>query len=272
MRAVPDASPGRPTSCARPAGAARAAPGAQRPRDDRTDPPRVRRDVRGAGRRSSRTSARRHDRRARPDRPRGTSVAAATRARSATRAPAVDLHVGQRGRSATASPRPHALADGDIVNIDVTALHRRRPRRHVGDVPVGAIDRRSPACSTPTRAGARGRHRGGRAGPAGERASGGRSRRSCAAGTASSASSSGTRSAATSTAPLVIPHGFEASARTVLEEGMVFTIEPMVALGSGRARIRSDGWTAVTARRQPVGPVRAHRARTADGCEALTRW
>ncbi len=43
-----------------------------------------------------------------------------------------------------------------------------------------------------------------------------------------------------------MPHGFEASARTVLEEGMVFTIEPMVALGSGRARIRADGWTAVT--------------------------
>ena len=71
---------------------------------------------------------------------------------------------------------------------------------------------------------------------------------------------------------LVIPHGFEASARTVLEEGMVFTIEPMVALGSGRARIRSDGWTAVTRDGSRSAQFEHTVLVTADGCEALTRW
>ena len=71
---------------------------------------------------------------------------------------------------------------------------------------------------------------------------------------------------------LVVPHGFEASARTALEEGMVFTIEPMVALGSGRARIRSDGWTAVTRDGSRSAQFEHTILVTGDGCEALTRW
>ena len=71
---------------------------------------------------------------------------------------------------------------------------------------------------------------------------------------------------------LVIPHGFEASARTVLEQDMVFTIEPMVALGSGRARIRADGWTAVTRDGSRSAQFEHTVLVTADGCEALTRW
>ena len=71
---------------------------------------------------------------------------------------------------------------------------------------------------------------------------------------------------------LVVPHGFEASARTVLEEGMVFTIEPMVALGSGRARICADGWTAVTRDGSRSAQFEHTVLVTGDGCEALTRW
>ena len=71
---------------------------------------------------------------------------------------------------------------------------------------------------------------------------------------------------------LVVPHGFESSARTVLEEGMVFTIEPMVALGSGRARIRADGWTAVTRDGSRSAQFEHTVLVTAGGCEALTRW
>ncbi|MDX6377704.1 MAG: methionyl aminopeptidase [Gaiellaceae bacterium] len=71
---------------------------------------------------------------------------------------------------------------------------------------------------------------------------------------------------------LIVPHAFEASARTTLEEGMVFTIEPMVALGSGRARIRSDGWTAVTRDGSRSAQFEHTVLVTADGCEALTRW
>jgi len=71
---------------------------------------------------------------------------------------------------------------------------------------------------------------------------------------------------------LVVPHGYEPSARTVLEEGMVFTIEPMVALGSGRARIRADGWTAVTRDGSRSAQFEHTVLVTAEGAEPLTRW
>ncbi len=40
----------------------------------------------------------------------------------------------------------------------------------------------------------------------------------------------------------------------VLEEGMVFAIEPMVNMGTHRTRILSDGWTVVTEDGQTVSP------------------
>jgi methionyl aminopeptidase len=44
-----------------------------------------------------------------------------------------------------------------------------------------------------------------------------------------------------------IPHFFSPAADTVMEPGMTFTIEPMITMGTWRARIWDDGWTAVTA-------------------------
>jgi methionyl aminopeptidase len=45
---------------------------------------------------------------------------------------------------------------------------------------------------------------------------------------------------------LQIPHYYTPQARTVMEPGMVFTIEPMITQGSPREVVWDDGWTAVT--------------------------
>ena len=60
---------------------------------------------------------------------------------------------------------------------------------------------------------------------------------------------------------LVIPH-YDAPRRTtrVMEPGMVFTIEPMLKLGTPDWDMWDDGWTVVTADRQPHRAVRAHPA------------
>ena len=46
---------------------------------------------------------------------------------------------------------------------------------------------------------------------------------------------------------LQIPHYFEPRLTTLMEPGMVFTIEPMISIGTGNHRIWDDDWTAVTA-------------------------
>jgi methionyl aminopeptidase len=43
-----------------------------------------------------------------------------------------------------------------------------------------------------------------------------------------------------------VPHYDAPSARTIMEAGMVFTIEPMLTIGSPRELLLNDGWTAVT--------------------------
>ena len=47
--------------------------------------------------------------------------------------------------------------------------------------------------------------------------------------------------------PPQVPHYFEPAATTIMEPGMVFTIEPMITIGDIRPIIWDDGWTAVTA-------------------------
>jgi methionyl aminopeptidase len=43
-----------------------------------------------------------------------------------------------------------------------------------------------------------------------------------------------------------IPHYYDAGSSTVMEPGMTFTIEPMIAIGSNRNITWEDGWTVVT--------------------------
>jgi methionyl aminopeptidase len=55
-----------------------------------------------------------------------------------------------------------------------------------------------------------------------------------------------------------------------LEEGMIFTIEPMLNVGSSHTNVLADGWTAVT-RDQALSAQFEHTvAVTADGAEILT--
>jgi methionyl aminopeptidase len=47
--------------------------------------------------------------------------------------------------------------------------------------------------------------------------------------------------------PPSVPHHFDGGARTIMEPGMTFTIEPMITMGTWRHEMWDDGWTAVTA-------------------------
>ena len=48
-----------------------------------------------------------------------------------------------------------------------------------------------------------------------------------------------------------IPNYADPQARQVLTEGLVITVEPIIAAGSGRAFLAQDGWTMKTADRRP---------------------
>jgi methionyl aminopeptidase len=48
-----------------------------------------------------------------------------------------------------------------------------------------------------------------------------------------------------------IPNFADPEARQVLTEGLVITVEPIIAAGSGRAVLAKDGWTMKTADRRP---------------------
>ena len=57
---------------------------------------------------------------------------------------------------------------------------------------------------------------------------------------------------------LIVPHFDDPDVTVIMEPGMTFTIEPMLTLGTIAYDIWPDGWTAVTQRPQAHGPVRAH--------------
>jgi methionyl aminopeptidase len=70
---------------------------------------------------------------------------------------------------------------------------------------------------------------------------------------------------------LAVPHYYDQRAATVIEEGMTFTIEPMINLGSWRAVTWDDGWTAVTADGARSAQFEHTVLVTADGAEVLTQ-
>ncbi len=69
--------------------------------------------------------------------------------------------------------------------------------------------------------------------------------------------------------PQVLHFG-EPGTGEVLEEGMVFTIEPMINAGTWQIKILNDGWTAVTRDRQMSAQFEHQLGVTADGCEVFT--
>jgi len=70
-------------------------------------------------------------------------------------------------------------------------------------------------------------------------------------------------------APSVLHYGSRGTGSTI-EEGMIFTIEPMINAGRADTKILADGWTAVTKDRSLSAQFEHTIGVTADGCEIFT--
>lgn len=70
---------------------------------------------------------------------------------------------------------------------------------------------------------------------------------------------------------LVIPHCDDPTYDTVIEQGMTFTIEPMLTLGSVEWDLWEDGWTATTQDTSRTAQFEHTLLVTADGAEILTQ-
>ncbi|NLC08845.1 MAG: type I methionyl aminopeptidase [Gammaproteobacteria bacterium] len=69
--------------------------------------------------------------------------------------------------------------------------------------------------------------------------------------------------------PQILHYG-KAGTGMALEEGMTFTIEPMINLGRAGTRVLGDGWTAITKDRKLSAQWEHTLAVTADGYEIFT--
>ncbi|MDY0206998.1 MAG: type I methionyl aminopeptidase [Pseudomonas sp.] len=69
--------------------------------------------------------------------------------------------------------------------------------------------------------------------------------------------------------PQILHYG-KAGTGLVLQEGMTFTIEPMINLGKKETRLLGDGWTAITKDRKLTAQWEHTLVVTADGYEVFT--
>jgi methionyl aminopeptidase len=69
---------------------------------------------------------------------------------------------------------------------------------------------------------------------------------------------------------LVVPHFDDPEADRPIEPGMTFTIEPMLTLGTISYEVWPDGWTVLTADRKRTAQFEHTLLVTADGAEILT--
>ena len=67
-----------------------------------------------------------------------------------------------------------------------------------------------------------------------------------------------------------IPHYYDPTATTLMEPGLTFTIEPMITMGTWRAVLWDDGWTAVTADGSRTAQFEHTILVTDDGADVLT--
>ena len=67
-----------------------------------------------------------------------------------------------------------------------------------------------------------------------------------------------------------VPHYYTPEASTIMEPGMVFTIEPMITIGTWREKMWSNGWTAVTADGRRTAQFEHTILVTDDGAVILT--
>lgn len=70
--------------------------------------------------------------------------------------------------------------------------------------------------------------------------------------------------------PPNVPHYYTESASTVMKPGMTFTIEPMITMGTWRERMWDNGWTAVTVDGKRTAQFEHTLVVTDDGAEVLT--
>ena len=70
---------------------------------------------------------------------------------------------------------------------------------------------------------------------------------------------------------LVIPHYDEPLVDTVIEVGMTFTVEPMLAMGDQASHVWADDWTVVTDDGSRVAQFEQSIVITPDGAEILTQ-
>jgi methionyl aminopeptidase len=69
---------------------------------------------------------------------------------------------------------------------------------------------------------------------------------------------------------LIVPHFDDPSTAVIMEQGMTFTIEPMLTLGTIDYEVWPDGWTAVTRDGKRTAQFEHTILVTADGYEILT--
>ena len=69
--------------------------------------------------------------------------------------------------------------------------------------------------------------------------------------------------------PNILHYG-ERGEGTVLQPGMLFTIEPMINLGKSGVKVLADGWTAVTRDRELSAQFEHTVGVTLNGCEVFT--
>lgn len=69
---------------------------------------------------------------------------------------------------------------------------------------------------------------------------------------------------------LVVPHYDDPRASTEIREGMTFTIEPMLTLGTYDYQVWDDGWTVVTKDRKWTAQFEHTLVVTSDGADILT--
>ena len=70
---------------------------------------------------------------------------------------------------------------------------------------------------------------------------------------------------------LVVPHYYDPTADTLMEPGMTFTIEPMITAGAWQHRMWEDGWTAVTVDGRRTAQFEHTILVTDAGADVLTR-
>jgi len=167
-------------------------------------------------------------------------------------------------------PDDHALNDGDIVNIDITAyiggVHGDTDATYlVGDVDEESrllVERTREATMRAIRAVAPGRHLNviGRVIESYAKRFGyGVVRDFTGHGIGTSFHSG-----------LIVPHYDDPAATLILETGMTFTIEPMLTLGTINYEIWDDGWTVVTKDRKRTAQFEHTILVTQGGSEILT--